>query len=74
LLLIVRSHDADHNLTWLLYTWRCPCAVIRRGAQIFQDVLAESNTVAEEALTLSRVVRTFGTESTETRRYMSWLE
>ncbi|GIL74248.1 hypothetical protein Vretimale_1943 [Volvox reticuliferus] len=49
-------------------------AFARRMQKIFQDVLAESNTVAEEALTLSRVVRTFGTEATETRRYTSWLD
>ncbi len=42
--------------------------------QIFQDVLAESNTVAEEALSMSRVVRTFGTEDRETQRYRGWLE
>ncbi|KAG2437746.1 hypothetical protein HYH02_011122 [Chlamydomonas schloesseri] len=46
----------------------------RRMQKIFQDVLAESNTVAEEALTLSRVVRTFGTEGTETKRYTTWLD
>ncbi|EFJ46713.1 hypothetical protein VOLCADRAFT_62228, partial [Volvox carteri f. nagariensis] len=49
-------------------------AFAKRMQKIFQDVLAESNTVAEEALTMSRVVRTFGTESTETRRYTSWLD
>lgn len=47
---------------------------VPRLPQVFQDVLAESNTVAEEALSMSRVVRTFGTEGTETRRYMGWLE
>ncbi|KAG2441527.1 hypothetical protein HXX76_003149 [Chlamydomonas incerta] len=46
----------------------------RRMQKIFQDVLAESNTVAEEALTLSRVVRTFGTEGMETKRYTTWLD
>ncbi|GFR44975.1 hypothetical protein Agub_g6285, partial [Astrephomene gubernaculifera] len=46
----------------------------RRMQKVFQDVLAESNTVAEEALTLSRTVRTFGTEGSETRRYTTWLD
>ncbi|KAG2499446.1 hypothetical protein HYH03_002393 [Edaphochlamys debaryana] len=46
----------------------------RRMQKIFQDVLAESNVVAEEALTLSRVVRTFGTEPQETKRYTTWLD
>lgn len=30
--------------------------------------------VAEEVFTLSRVVRTFGTEKREGRRYQSWLQ
>ncbi|GLC45649.1 hypothetical protein PLESTB_001790300 [Pleodorina starrii] len=46
----------------------------KRMQKIFQDVLAESNSVAEETLSLSRVVRTFGTEGVETRRYTSWLD
>ncbi|KXZ50368.1 hypothetical protein GPECTOR_16g541 [Gonium pectorale] len=49
-------------------------AFARRMQKVFQDVLAESNTVAEEALSLSRVVRTFGTEAPEAGRYTSWLE
>lgn len=48
----------------MLFPCVCPC----------QDVLAGSNTVAEEVLSLSRTVRTFGTEGTERNRYASWLE
>lgn len=44
------------------------------SSQVFQDVLAEGNSVAEEALSLSRLVRTFGTEGTEEKRYVTWLE
>lgn len=47
------------------------CHASRRAAQ---DVLAGSNNIAEEVLTLSRTVRTFGTEGTEQKRYTSWLE
>ena len=54
----------------------CPCDTTPYCccAQVFQDVLAESNTVAEEVLSLSRVVRTFGTEKQEGQRYMGWLK
>jgi hypothetical protein len=44
------------------------------AAAVLQDVLAESNTVAEEALSAVRVVRTFGTEGQEAARYKTWLE
>jgi hypothetical protein len=42
--------------------------------QVYQDTLAASNQVAEEVLSLSRVVRTFGTEGKEEGRYKGWLE
>lgn len=42
--------------------------------QVYQDTLAASNQVAEEVLSLSRVVRTFGTESSEDGRYKGWLQ
>lgn len=42
--------------------------------QVYQDTLAASNQVAEEVLSLSRVVRTFGTESGEDGRYKRWLQ
>jgi len=48
--------------------------VARRTQKVYQDTLAASNQVAEEVLSLSRVVRTFGTEGNEEGRYKSWLE
>eukprot|EP00891_Asterochloris_glomerata_P008581 jgi/Astpho2/8581/e_gw1.00126.12.1_t len=46
-------------------------AFSRRTARTYQDALAETNqaSVAEEVFLLSRVVRTFGTEDQEKRRY-----
>jgi len=46
----------------------------RRSQRLFQDALADTGQVAEEVFTLSRVVRTFGTEKREGRRYQSWLQ
>ena len=45
----------------------------RRAGKVSQDVLACANSVAEEALSLSRVVRTFGSEGQEINRYIGWL-
>ncbi|MEW5305275.1 MAG: hypothetical protein WDW36_007827 [Sanguina aurantia] len=42
--------------------------------KVSQDVLACSNTVAEEVMGLNRIVRTFGTENVEEKRYESWLD
>lgn len=41
----------------------------RRTQRTAQDVLADSNQVAEEVFSLHRLVRTFGTETQETDRY-----
>ncbi|CAI5489487.1 unnamed protein product [Closterium sp. Naga37s-1] len=41
----------------------------RRSSMVVQDTVAAANEVAEETLSLARVVRTFGTESKEVKRY-----
>ncbi|GJP32905.1 hypothetical protein CLOM_g17490 [Closterium sp. NIES-68] len=41
----------------------------RRSSMVVQDTVAAANEVAEETLSLARVVRTFGTESKEVARY-----
>lgn len=46
----------------------------RRSQRLFQDALADTGQVAEEVFTLSRTVRTFGTERREGKRYQSWLQ
>jgi ABC-type multidrug transport system fused ATPase/permease subunit len=46
----------------------------RKSQRLFQDALADTGQVAEEVFTLSRVVRTFGTEKREGARYSSWLK
>eukprot|EP00201_Polytomella_parva_P022584 CAMPEP_0175045550 /NCGR_PEP_ID=MMETSP0052_2-20121109/4493_1 /TAXON_ID=51329 ORGANISM="Polytomella parva, Strain SAG 63-3" /NCGR_SAMPLE_ID=MMETSP0052_2 /ASSEMBLY_ACC=CAM_ASM_000194 /LENGTH=394 /DNA_ID=CAMNT_0016309109 /DNA_START=588 /DNA_END=1769 /DNA_ORIENTATION=- len=46
----------------------------RRSQKVFQDVLALSNTAADESLSLSRTVRTFATEPQEIARYGTWLD
>ncbi|KAG1668631.1 hypothetical protein FOA52_002484 [Chlamydomonas sp. UWO 241] len=46
----------------------------RRNQKVYQDVLACSNRVADEVLSLSRIVRTFGAEAQEKARYSTWLE
>ncbi|MEW5314165.1 MAG: hypothetical protein WDW38_005681 [Sanguina aurantia] len=46
----------------------------RKLQKVSQDVLACSNTVAEEVMGLNRIVRTFGTENVEEKRYESWLD
>lgn len=46
----------------------------RRSQRLFQDALADTGQVAEEVFTLSRTVRTFGTEQREGQRYQSWLQ
>ncbi|GAX80034.1 hypothetical protein CEUSTIGMA_g7473.t1 [Chlamydomonas eustigma] len=45
----------------------------RKMQKVHQDVLACSNQVAEEVLSQSRIVRTFGTEGQESKRYNGWL-
>eukprot|EP00850_Spirogloea_muscicola_P012875 SM000085S23225 [mRNA] locus=s85:197195:203144:+ [translate_table: standard] len=44
----------------------------RRTAKAAQDATASANVVAEEAFSLARVVRTFGTEQQEISRYSKW--
>jgi len=46
----------------------------KRTARTAQDSVASANEVAEEALSLARVVRTFGTEKEEVARYSKWLK
>ncbi|KAI5058685.1 hypothetical protein GOP47_0026855 [Adiantum capillus-veneris] len=46
----------------------------RVAARCAQDLVASANEVAEESLSLARVVRTFGTEKHEFARYSNWLE
>jgi len=46
----------------------------RRCQKVYQDVLACTNRVADEVLSLSRIVRTFGTGAAERRRYSTWLQ
>lgn len=46
----------------------------RNAAKCSQEVVAEANDVAQEALSLVRVVRTFGTEAKECERYSKWLK
>ena len=41
--------------------------------QVYQDVLACGNQVADEVLSQSKTVRTFGTEMQEEQRYSGWL-
>lgn len=48
-------------------------AYARRTQRVLLDTLAAGNQVAEEVLSLSRIVRTFGTESHEGARYGNWL-
>lgn len=44
----------------------------RNAAKAAQDTMASANEVAEEALSLARVVRTFDTEKDEFDRYSKW--
>lgn len=44
----------------------------RLAAKSAQDSVASANEVAEETLSLARVVRTFGTEKEELKRYSKW--
>ncbi|KAL3700057.1 hypothetical protein R1sor_018079 [Riccia sorocarpa] len=44
----------------------------RTTARSAQDSIASANEVAEETLSLARVVRTFGTEKDEVARYTKW--
>ncbi|GJP69104.1 hypothetical protein CLOP_g25730 [Closterium sp. NIES-67] len=46
----------------------------RRSAVALRDIEAEANAVAEETLSLARVVRAFGTESKEVARYEAPLQ
>lgn len=46
----------------------------RQSQRLTQDTLAGCNTVAEEVFSLSRIVRTFGTEAHEESRYQAWLQ
>ncbi|MCO5592671.1 hypothetical protein L7F22_046674 [Adiantum nelumboides] len=46
----------------------------RVAAKAAQDLVASANEVAEESLSLARVVRTFGTEKQEFARYSKWSE
>ncbi|KAG0609145.1 hypothetical protein M758_8G161500 [Ceratodon purpureus] len=46
----------------------------KRTARFAQDSIASANEVAEETLSLLRVVRTFGTEKQELARYSKWLK
>lgn len=46
----------------------------KRTARFAQDSIASANEVAEEAFSLLRVVRTFGTEKEESARYSKWLK
>jgi len=46
----------------------------RRTQKVYSDVLAGGNQVAEESLSLARIVRTFNTESREQNRYVTWLQ
>ncbi|KAG0600639.1 hypothetical protein M758_11G049700 [Ceratodon purpureus] len=46
----------------------------KRTARFAQDSIASANEVAEEAFSLLRVVRTFGTEKEEAARYSKWLK
>ncbi|CAI7780026.1 unnamed protein product, partial [Closterium sp. NIES-53] len=41
----------------------------RESARLIQDTVASANEVAEETISLARVVRTFGTEQQEVNRY-----
>lgn len=44
----------------------------RMAAKSVQDLVASANEVAEESLSLARVIRTFGTEKQEFARYSKW--
>nr|PNR33867.1 hypothetical protein PHYPA_023683 [Physcomitrium patens] len=46
----------------------------KRTSRFAQDLIASANEVAEEAFSLLRVVRTFGTEQQEVGRYSKWLQ
>ncbi|XP_059072961.1 ABC transporter B family member 26, chloroplastic isoform X2 [Cryptomeria japonica] len=43
-------------------------------AKFAQEVVASANEVAQETLSLARIVRTFGTEKQECGRYSKWLK
>ena len=49
------------------------CRYQKRTARTAQDSVASANEVAEEALSLARVVRTFGTEKEEVARSTSYI-
>lgn len=46
----------------------------KKVAKLMQDLNARANEVSQEALSLIRTVRIYGTENQEFERYMSWLE
>lgn len=46
----------------------------RVAAKSAQDLVASANEVAEETLSLARLIRTFGTEKQEISRYSKWLK
>ncbi|CAM6034214.1 unnamed protein product [Sphagnum compactum] len=59
------------NMMW--YFMRVYGRYQKKTAKAAQDSVASANEVAEETLSLARVVRTFGTEKEEVARYRKWL-
>jgi len=46
----------------------------KKAAKFAQEFTASANNVAQEAISLVRTVRVYGTEKQEIRRYAKWLE
>uniref|UniRef100_A0A453G9D6 ABC transmembrane type-1 domain-containing protein n=1 Tax=Aegilops tauschii subsp. strangulata TaxID=200361 RepID=A0A453G9D6_AEGTS len=68
LLLCIFGHVKEIIMTPLFYRYQ------KKASKFAQEFTASANNVAQEAISLVRTVRVYGTEKQEFKRYAKWLD